>query len=166
MLPKAHLTSQSRISGVRAVTTALWLSWLLRLFLYNSSVYSCYLFFISSGSIRSYHFCPLWCPSLHENVPFVSPIFLKRSVVFPILLFSSISLHCSFRKAFLYHLAILGNSAFSLLYLSLPLLPFAFLLSAAICKASSDNHFAFLHIFFFGMVLVTLPLYNVTNLCP
>ena len=94
MLPKAHLTSQSRISGVRAVTTALWLSWLLRLFLYNSSVYSCYLFFISSGSIRSYHFCPLWCPSLHENVPFVSPIFLKRSLVFPILLLFSIFLHC------------------------------------------------------------------------
>ena len=53
MLPKAHLTSHSRISGFRAVTTALWLSWLLRLFLYNSSVYSCYLFFISSGSVRS-----------------------------------------------------------------------------------------------------------------
>ena len=31
--------------------------------------------------------------------------------------------------------------------------PFISLLSSAICKASSDNHFAFLH--FFGMVLVT-----------
>ena len=30
-------------------------------------------------------------------------------------------------------------------------LPFAFLCSA-ICKASSDDHFAFLHFFFFGMV--------------
>ena len=29
------------------------------------------------------------------------------------------------------------------------------LLFSAICKASSDNHFAFLHFFFFGMVLVT-----------
>ena len=153
MLPKAHLTSQSRISGVRAVTTALWLSWLLRLFLYNSSVYSCYLFFISSGSIRSYHFCPLWCPSLHENVPFVSPIFLKRSVVFPILLFSSISLHCSV-KAFLSLLALLWNSAFRWVYLSLSPWPFICILLSAICKASSDNHFAFLHFFFLGMVLL------------
>ena len=31
----------------------------------------------------------------------VSPIFLKRSLVFPILLFSSISLYCSLKKAFL-----------------------------------------------------------------
>ena len=29
------------------------------------------------------------------------------------------------------------------------------LLYSAICKASSDNHFAFLHFFFLGMVLIT-----------
>ena len=39
-------------------------------------------------------------------------VFLKRSLVFPILLFSSISLHWSLRKAFLSLLAILWNSAF------------------------------------------------------
>ena len=39
--------------------------------------------------------------------------FLKRSLLFPILLFSSISLHCSLKKAFLSLLAILWNSAFS-----------------------------------------------------
>jgi len=33
-------------------------------------------------------------------------------------------------------------------------LPFSSLLFSAICKASSDNHFAFLH-FFLGMVLIT-----------
>ena len=38
--------------------------------------------------------------------------FLKRSLVFSILLFSSISLHWSLRKAFLSLLAILWNSAF------------------------------------------------------
>ena len=32
---------------------------------------------------------------------------------------------------------------------------FASLLLLAICKASIDNHFASLHFFFFGMVLVT-----------
>ena len=35
------------------------------------------------------------------NVPLVSLIFLKRSLIFPILLFSSISLHCSLRKVYL-----------------------------------------------------------------
>ena len=32
----------------------------------------------------------------------------------------------------------------------------ASLLFSAICKASSDNHFAFLHFFFLGMVLMTV----------
>ena len=31
----------------------------------------------------------------------------------------------------------------------------ASLLFSAICKASSDNHFAFLHFFFLGMILIT-----------
>ena len=35
-------------------------------------------------------------------------------------------------------------------------LPLASLLFSAICKASLDNHFAFLHFFFLGMVLITL----------
>ena len=35
---------------------------------------------------------------------------------------------------------------------SLPLVSFLF---SAICKASSDNHFAFLHFFCLGMVLIT-----------
>ena len=42
----------------------------------------------------------------------MSLIFLKRSLVFPILLFSSISLHCSLKKAFLPLLVILWDSAF------------------------------------------------------
>ena len=59
------------------------------------------------------------------SVPLISPIFLKRSLVFPVLLFSSTSLHCSFKKVFLSLLAILWNSAFSWVYFSLsPLLLF------------------------------------------
>ena len=73
-------------------------------------------------------------------------VFLKRSLVFPILLFSCIFffffLYSSFKKDFLSLLTILWNSAFNWVYLSLPPLPFAFLLSSAICKASSDHHFA------------------------
>ena len=79
------------------------------------------------------------------NVPLASLIFLKRSLVFPILLFSSISLHWLLRKAFLSILAILWNSAFRCLYLSFSLLLFASLLFTAICKASSDSCFALLH---------------------
>jgi len=39
--------------------------------------------------------------------------------------------------------------------LSFSPLPLASLLFSAICKASSDNHFAILHFFFLGMVLTT-----------
>ena len=47
-------------------------------------------------------------------------------------------------------LAVLWNSAFKWVYLSFSPLPFASLLFTAICKASSDNHFAFLHFFSWG----------------
>ena len=66
----------------------------------------------------------------------------------------SISLHWSLRKAFLSLLAILWNSAFKWVYLSLSSLPFTSLLFSAISKASSDSHFAFLHFFILGMVLI------------
>ena len=57
-------------------------------------------------------------PILAWNAPLIPPIFSKRSTVFPILLFSSISLHRSLRKAFLSLLAILWNSTFKWIYLS------------------------------------------------
>ena len=75
------------------------------------------------------------------------------SLFYPI--FSSISLHWSLRKAFLCLLAILWNSAFKWVYLPFSPLLFPSLLFSAICKASSDNHFAFLHFFFLRMVLIT-----------
>ena len=84
----------------------------------------------------------------------LSLIFLKRSLVFPSLLFSSVSLHWSLRKAFWSLLAILWDSAFKWVYLSFSPLPFASLLFTAIWKTSSDNHFAFLHFFFLGRVLI------------
>ena len=75
--------------------------------------------------------------------PLVTLIFLKRSLVFPILLFSSISLYWSLRKTFLSLLAIFWNSAFKWVYLSFSHLLFASLLFTGICKASSVSHFAF-----------------------
>ena len=106
----------------------------------------------SSASVRLLPFLFLIVFIFVWNVPLVSSVFLKRSLVFPILLFSSISLHYSLKKAFL---AILWNSAFSWVYLSLSPLPFASPLFSAICKAYSNNHFAFLHFFCLGTVLVT-----------
>ena len=47
MLPKAHLTSHSRMSGSRWVITLSWLSGSSKSFLYSSSLYSCHLFLIS-----------------------------------------------------------------------------------------------------------------------
>ena len=63
------------------------------------------------------------------NIPLITLIFLKRSLVFPILLFSSISLQCSLRKSFLSLLAILWNSAFRWVYLSFSPFPFILLFS-------------------------------------
>ena len=40
------------------------------------------------------------------------------------------------------------------IYLAFSPLPLASLLFTAICKASSDNHFVFLHFFSLGMVLI------------
>ena len=111
MLPKDHWTLHPRVSGSRWVITPLWLSGSWRSFLYSSSMYSCHLFLISSVSVRSIPSLSFIEPISAWNVPFVSLIFLKRSLDFSILLFSSISLHWSLRKAFFSFLAILWNSA-------------------------------------------------------
>ena len=90
MLPKTHFTLHFRMSGSRWVITPSWLLGSLRSFLYSSSVYSCHLFLISSASVRSIPFLSFIEPVFVWNVPSVSLIFLKRSLVFPIPLFSSI----------------------------------------------------------------------------
>ena len=110
---------------------------------------------MSSASVRSIPFLSFIVPIFAWNVPLVSLIFFKWSLVFLILLFLSISLHWSLRKAFLSLLAILWNSAFRWVYLPFSPLPFTCLLFSVICQTSSDNHFAFLHFFFLGMVLIT-----------
>ena len=57
-------------------------------------------------------------------------------------------------EGFLIYHCYFWNSAFKWEYLSFSPLLFASLLFTAICKASSDNHFAFLHFFSMGMVLL------------
>ena len=136
MLPKAHLTLHSRMSGSRLVITPLWLSGSWRSFLHSSSVYYCHLFLISSASVRSILFHSFIMPIFAWNVPLVSLILLKRSLDFPILLLSYVSLHWSLRKAFLSLLAILWNSAFKWGCLPFSSLPFASILFLAIWKDS------------------------------
>ena len=89
MLSKAHLTSYSRMSDSRWVIMPSWLSRSWRSF--YCSVYSCHLFLISA-SLMSIPFLSFIVLIFAWNVPFVSLIFLKRSLVFPSLLFSSVSL--------------------------------------------------------------------------
>ena len=130
---------------------------IIKIFLYSSSAYSCQLFLISSSSLRSILFLSFIVPIVAGNVPLISLIFLKRSQVFPNLLlfkFYFIYLHFSVKKIFLSLLAILWNSAFRWVYLSLSHLFFASLLLTAICKSSPDSHFTFLHFFSMGMDLI------------
>ena len=82
MLPKALLPSHSRMSGSGWVITPWWLSASWRSFLY-SSVYSCHLYLLYSASVRSIPFLSFIVPIFAWNVPLVSLIFLKRSLVFP-----------------------------------------------------------------------------------
>ena len=95
MLPKAYLTSHSRMPGSRWVITPSWLSGLLRSFLY-----SCHLFLISSASVRSIPFLSFIEPIFAWNVPLVSLIFLKRSLVF------------SHSIVFLYFFALIAEEGF------------------------------------------------------
>ena len=151
--------------------TPSWLSELLRSVLYSFSVYFCHPSLYLLLLLGPYHFCPLLCPYLHEKMhahlcifPLVSLIFSKRCLVFHILVFSSISLHWSMTKAFLSVHAILWISAYKWVYLSFSL-SLAYLTFSAICKASSNSHFAFMHFFIENDVNQYL-LYNVTNFYP
>ena len=109
---------------------------------------------LSSVSVSFILLLSFIVPIFAWNVPLVSLIFLKRSLVFPTLLFSSISLHWSLRKAFLSLLVVLWNSAFRWVYLSFSPLPLAYLLFLAICSPPQTTILPFC-ISFLGMVLIT-----------
>jgi len=155
MLPKAHLTSHTRMSGSRWVIIPLWISRSLRSFLYISSVYSCHLFLISSLLLGPYCFLSFIVPIFAWNVPLVSLIFLKSSLVIPILLFSSISLHCSLRKAFSFLFAILWNSANSDGYICPLSFAFYFLSFLDYLQGFIRQPFYLFAFLFLGMVLIT-----------
>ena len=114
-------------------------------------MYSSHLFLISPVSARSLLFLSFIMPTFGQNVPLISSIFLTRSLVFPLLLFSSSFIHFSLKNSFFSLHAVLWKYVFSWIHLSLCPLLFESLLSLVICQASSDNHFSFLLLF--GVVL-------------
>ena len=100
--------------------------------------------------------CKILCfimPIVAWNIPFVSLIFLKRTLVLPFLLSSSISLHCSLRKAFLSFLAILWNSAFRVGYIFPFLACLSLLFYSQLFVRPSQT--TILPFFVLGMVLTT-----------
>ena len=76
-LPKAHLTSHSRMCDSRCMVTPLYLSGSWRSFLYSSSVYYCHLFLIFSASVRSIPFLSFIMSIFAWNGPLWSLIFLN-----------------------------------------------------------------------------------------
>ena len=129
----------------------------MKIILYSSSVYSCHLFLISSASVRSIPLLSFFVPIFAWNVPLVSLIFLKRSLVFPILLFTSISLHWSLRKVFSCHFSL----CYSLeLCIEMDIFPFLLCLSLLFfsqlfVRPCQTIILPFLPFFFLGFGLIT-----------
>ena len=140
-----------------------WLSGSIKSFLYSSSLYSCHLFWISSGFVRSIPFLSFIEPIFAWNGPLVSLIFLKRSLVFPILLFSYFFALIT-EEAFLSLFAILRNSAIRWVYISF-LLCLSLLFSELCVRPPQTTILPFSFPFFEDGFDYCL-LYNVTNLHP
>ena len=140
MLSKAHLTSHFGMSGSRWVITLSWLSGSWRSFLYSFSVYSYHLFLISSASVRSTPFLSFIEPIFTWNIPLLSLIFLKRSLVFPIVLFSSFFALIT-KEGFL--ISPCYSLKLCIKMVIFPFLLFLLLLISAICKASSHTILSF-----------------------
>ena len=75
-------------------------------------------------STRSLPFLSFIVPIFGQNAPLIFDVFLKRSLD----LFPFCCCHCSLKKAFLSLLAVLWNSAFNWMYLSLSHFPLLFVL--------------------------------------
>ena len=115
-------------------------------------MYYFHLFLISSVYTRSLPFLSFIVYFFGQNIPLISPIFLKRSLVFLFCCFLLV-LYTVWRRASCLSVLFFWKSAISWIYLFLSPLFFTSLLPLAICKGSSDNYFAFLFFFCFGMVL-------------
>ena len=127
--------------------------WVIKTFLYSSSVCSCHLFLISFASVRSIPFLSFIVPILAWIVPLISPIFLKRSLVFPFYCFPP--LHFTAHLIIPSYLSLVfSGTLHSVWYLSLSPSSFTSLLSSVIYSLLRQP-LCFLHSFFLGVVLVT-----------
>jgi len=114
-------------------------------------MYSCHLFLISSTSvtISVLYWAHLYMKFSLGISNFLEEISsLSQSIVF-LYFFALIT-----EEGFLISPCFPLNSAFKWVCLSFSLLLFVSFLFIDICKASSDNHFALLHFFSLGMVLI------------
>ena len=117
-------------------------------------MYSCQLFLISS-SVRSLPFFVLYCdhPCMKCSLDISSFLEEISNLRYPIV---SSTFHFSSKKPFFSPFYFL-ELCIQLGCLSLHPFLFASFLSSVMCKTSSDNHFAFLCFFFFGIILVIAP---------
>ena len=128
--------------------------WVVKIFFVCFSVYACHLFLIFSPSVRFISFLSFTETIFAWNIPLVSLIFLKRSLVFPILLFSSVSLHDCWGRLSYLSLLFFGT-LHSNGYIFLILLCFLLLfLSQLFVRLPQTAILLFLHLFFLGMVLI------------
>ena len=142
MLSKANLASHSRMSGSRWVITPSWLSVSWRCYLLLL------LFFVQFFCVFMPPFLNIFCFCLVHTISVLywahlcmkcslgTSNFLKRSLVFPILLLFFGTLHSD---AYIF--------AFLLCF-------FTCLLTTPICEASPERHCTFLYFFSMGMVLI------------
>ena len=137
------------------VITPSWLSGSWRSFLYSYLVYFCHFFLISSPSVRFSTISVLYYAHLYMKYSlgisnFLEEISSLSHSIISLYFFALIS-----EEGFLifpcYSLELWIQMGISFLF-SFSLASF---LVSAICKALSDNHFAFLHFFFLGMVLIS-----------
>ena len=148
MLSRARLTSHSKMSCSRWVITPSWLSGLWSSFLvqffyvFLPSLLNIFCFFYvhKISVLYQAQLCMKCSLGISDFLEVISS--LSHSVVF-LYFFALIA-----EEAFLISSCYSWNSAFRCLYLSFTPLLFAPLLFTAICKASSDSHFAFFCISF------------------
>ena len=100
-----------------------------------------------------YHFCPLSAHPCMKSSLYISNFLEEISSVSHCIVFLYFSA-LFIKKSFFCLLTVLWNCAFRCSYLSFSPLLFISLLFTAICKASPDSHFAFLHFFSVGMISI------------
>ena len=137
------------MSGSRWVTTLSWLSGSLRPF---HTIFLCILATSSLSLLRllgPYCFCPLLCPACMKCSLGISDFLEDISSLSQAIVFLFLCIVYVGRLFFFFYLSLLFFETLNSEGYIFPFLPlFASLIFSAICKASPDNHFAFLHFFF------------------